>query len=143
MNAPPSSGTALADPPCPPVALPRVVLVGVSETVRRRLEPALRAHGLEVQDCPTLDERVLDADAAVIEADRGAYMLRLTQALRTLLDDACIVSVIGWWSDYEADLIGVAHATLHAPVRDADLGAAVGMIVAHTSRRAAPVASTR
>jgi hypothetical protein len=115
------------------------MLLDVTPAVRDRLEPALRDSGFDVLSSDTIEDRILDADVVVVEADRGFRMLSGARALRGLLDSSYLVGVVGWWSEYEADLAHVADAMLHAPVREDDLRAVVGRICAGITPSRLPV----
>jgi hypothetical protein len=128
MNASQASGTALLERPAASARSPRAVLLDVTPGVRERLVPALQHAGFEVRLCEAIEQGVLDVDVVVIEADRGARMLSETQALRGVLEHGCIASVVGWWSEYEADLLHAADVVLHVPLREDDLRAALAAI---------------
>jgi hypothetical protein len=134
MSASTVSGTALLERPPASARPPRAGLLEVTPVVRERIEPALREAGFEIHACAVIDSKLLDVDVVVIEADRGARMLSGMQALRRLTEHASLAGVISWWSEYESDLISLADAILHVPIRDNDLTAAIAAMQRQPAR---------
>jgi hypothetical protein len=125
MNAHAPSGTATLERPPASQRRPWVALLDVTQTVSQGLMPALQEAGFEIRAPAVIESSLLEADAVIVEADRGARMLSGMQALRGLLDRVYVVGIVGWWSEYESDVLRTADAVLHVPLRKDDLTAAV------------------
>src|SRR5688572_30374531 len=125
MSAHTASGTAILDRPSGTSRRPWIALLDVTQTVSEQLAPALQEAGFDLRSRAAIESSLLEADAVIVEADRGARMLSGMQALRGLLDRPCLIGVVGWWSEYESEALRTADALLHVPLRGNDLTAAV------------------